>query len=354
MKTLLLICCLVLNTSVYAAGKDDCKPDGVLQTILSLLSFNKNPVKLKPAEDAGPIIQSWIQSWKINAGKEFSFEEMKPFFDSVKKELNELATMSTDPGIRRSARSILKTLDAYKPDPMKSHLETEVLTKLVVDVAEVFREAYPLGAGSRISMFESRAKLNEGIASLRVQGILKYYRFTDKKLAIRNINDLSPYPIYAVGVSKKPMFADTIEYSAVGGIAHDLGHGSLNATGKDSEVLGLLNMGKVDAANEVIARQEKIYQGFRRIVDKVPTQKQKEILELLWFETFHERSARMTREIFSSGDLGFGNKESLIKRVMRRLKEPNDYELNFTIPVDSISAKDISDALVRLTKLGVE
>jgi len=354
MKTLLLICCLVLNTSVYAAGKDDCKSDGVLQAILSLFLTNKNLVKIKPVGDAGPTIQSWIQSWKSNIGKDFSYEDMKPVFESLTKELGDLVASNPDPNIRKSAKSVLKLIVEYNPNPNASHLETERLMRIILEAAEVFRDVNPMAKGSNVSLFDSLPRVVETIKLLRKQSLLGYYRVTDKELMIRDINDLSPYPIYPVGFSKKPLFADNILYGPVGGIGHDLGHGGLNAGGKDSDVIGLLNMEKVDLAKAVIARKEKIYKEFRVIVEKASTKKQKEILELLWFDMFHERSVRMNREVFASGNLGFGNRDSLIERVMERIRKPNDFGLNFTIPVDSISAKDISDALVRLTKLGVE
>lgn len=332
--------------SAWATGKDDCPTGpGVIETIYSMIFPKKAlplavPTVAKGAQ-AGPLVKSWINGWKSSFSlTTVSHGEYAPVLDWMANELKQIKSSE--------AQSALRRITALRE---KGETDPKTLLVAVGEAAEVFKNAFPPGDEYAKLATEQLSYLKGKLEQAELGSYLGTYRVTEKELTVREINDLSPYPIYPVGITAKPSYADGTPKSSLGFMIHDVAHGVLNAEYKDRQILALIKAGDAKGAQVIIAENEKIYADFRALVASTQSQKQKELMELFWFDLFHERSKSISRSVFSEAGLGYGTDDMFVKRILRRFALKGDFEMSLSMPASEITKQDLVDAMNRMRAL---
>jgi len=117
---------------------------------------------------------------------------------------------------------------------------------------------------------------------------------THHPLTIRDFNDLSPYPIYPVGIVSKPTLADGTLYLPAEYRGHDVDH-TVSMLARDKEILEIVGPNSFvpiplrrEKVETIIKEREALYKQFRNLVENEPDLEQKKLLDLIWFNLFHE------------------------------------------------------------------
>jgi len=114
--------------------------------------------------------------------------------------------------------------------------------------------------------------------------------FTFKNFSFRNLNDASPYPVFASQIVAQRTWADGTHYYPFGYFAHDLAHDESEFRIVFQPLLDKVLSGylPMSAFVQFIAERAAIYQAFRAFVESQSTEVEKEALEMIWFTLYHE------------------------------------------------------------------
>lgn len=110
----------------------------------------------------------------------------------------------------------------------------------------------------------------------------------NKKLSIRDFNELSPYPIFLLEVATKSGLVDGLSLTPYSRLGHDLNHAEIMVRVFD-EALKACG-GNFVCYQNWIEERAKFYQEFRGFLGTLKDETEIEILEAFWFFTFHEQN----------------------------------------------------------------
>jgi len=336
---------------VFAQVNGGCDPHAIEQTISSWLF----PLRIKTpkATPSTQLVQGWIESWKKDLGTTWHFSDFTDVLDWTEKEMALLAS-SPNKNVGPEATKALARIKAFRAmNPLKHDISfRRDLLKLFADSSAIFSHAYPEATYSK-SAFTQFDKLVRDLLRTESAGYDHCLRVTEKALTVREINDLSPYPIYVLGVTAKPAVADGIKRSALGFIEHDLAHAFGKFSAIDEVLVSKIEMGDIEGAKKILAERESFYAHFRALVAKTPDKKQRELLELLWFDVFHERNAPMVPKSLKLPQL-VPTEERWAEEVYSKIRNPGDYGNNISVEISQVSVEDVKTAIKRIQTLAEE
>jgi len=127
---------------------------------------------------------------------------------------------------------------------------------------------------------------------------------TQHGLTYRDFNDLSPYPIFPLGLTSKTAYADGNFFTSYKFLSHDFDHANIMSW-RDKEITSLFDpKNKMSTAERkyalgrIIAKREEFYKSFRSFVDSQTTAESRELAEVIWFGAFHEEILSYSKDTF--------------------------------------------------------
>jgi len=270
-----------LNLDIVLREKYPFATEEKIRKAIDTLLRHFSPKEVKP-------VNTWIHSWKTNSTKP-QIETL----DWMITELDLFSTQSANPNDKLKLKSLRDELVEFKSKTVSSGNLDAIA--FIEKSSRFARASAQIEAKEAINFNEPVFWLKEAQSELKKRpGSLLLP--TSKELSIRDINDLSPYPIYPVGITKRSAWVDGYTQNPEQFLSHDLGHFSELAN-RDRELYSEFNPIK---RQTIIKRREAFYEGFRSLVETEQSHEQKEILDLLWFAAYREDGVELNKTALNS------------------------------------------------------